>query len=221
VGYRINRKQLELPLPTLKETDVEILLLLSANVYKINKLFTKLIVMRTSQNDRKSLLMHLFTKAVATTIVLFAFYYLNMLKLIQLDLSVASASSSTFIVNTFVMFLIIFIYDSIDARRRFLTQEIGGGLLSSLVIIILPFYLNLNIISAPLLFAALMIVLSFIFFLAVTNSALRKTAQFLIAIYFLLVLWHLASVNYKFNPSTLNISNGTKLLINTIANTNS
>jgi len=175
--------------------------------------------MRTSQNDRKSLLIHLFTKAVATTIILFAFYYLNVLKPTQLDLSVASLSSSIFLVNAFVMFLIILIYDSIAARRRFLTQEIGGGLLSSLVMIILPFYLNLNIISAPLPFAALMIVLLFIFFLAVTNSALRKTAQFLIAIYFLLVLWHIASVNYNFNPSTLNISNSTKSLINTIANT--
>jgi len=175
--------------------------------------------MRTSQNDRKRLLIHLFTKALATTIILFVFYYLSMLKSVQLNLSVASVSSSVFLMNAFVMFIIIFIYDSIAARRRFLTQEIGGGLLSSLVIIILPSYLNLNIISAPLLFAALMIVLLFTFFLAVTNSTLRKTAQFLIAVYFLLVLWHIASANYKFNPSTLNISNGTKLLINKIANT--
>jgi len=197
---------------------IHALLLLRVNIYKINKLFARLIAMRTSQNDRKSLLIHLFTKAVATTIVLFAFYYLNMLKPVQLGLSVASLSSSVFLVNAFVMFLIILIYDSIAARRRFLTQEIGGGLLSSLLIIILPFYLNLNIISAPLLFAALMIVLLFTLFVAVTNSALRKTVQFLIAIYFLLVLWHIASVNYKFNPSTLNISNSTKSLINTIAN---
>jgi len=59
----------------------------------------------------------------------------------------------------------------------------------------------------PLLFAALMIVLLFTFFVAVTNSALRKTAQFLIAVYFLLVLWHIASVNYKFNPTYSVINN--------------